>query len=423
MINGLGEYKKSEEELLLLQKINNMLNSGISQEKVFKEIVEGLRSLYGYDPVAIHILSKDQKHLIIKSIAADSNIVHKFEKLTGVSILGYKARLYEGGLLEEIVETKKPVVTDDIVEVLKSYTDNKSLHAMAEVVAKLTDAKWGLGVPLLAGDKVIGTIGCGSKEIPSISDTLGLAKFADQAGLAIEKGQTYEQLEYAYKELKHSNRLKDLFIDIMRHDLFNPAGAVKNLADLILMDEEDPDKQEELELILYNANNIIDMIENASKLAMLESGEKLKFKNDNLGDILKGAVNDLTLQAEKKNTKIIVEVNGEFIARVSPLIYDVFLNLIDNAIKYGPEDSNINVSINQQNHSYSISVADRGEGIPDEFKESIFTRFKRVHKGGVKGTGLGLAIVKKVMDAHKGKVLVEDNPEGGTIIKVLLPKD
>ncbi|MEE8358746.1 MAG: HAMP domain-containing sensor histidine kinase, partial [Candidatus Hydrothermarchaeales archaeon] len=62
------------------------------------------------------------------------------------------------------------------------------------------------------------------------------------------------------------------------------------------------------------------------------------------------------------------------------------------------------------------------EGIPDEYKEGVFDRFKRVKKEGVKGTGLGLAIVKKVVEAHNGRVWVEDNPGGGSIFYVTLPQ-
>jgi len=69
-----------------------------------------------------------------------------------------------------------------------------------------------------------------------------------------------------------------------------------------------------------------------------------------------------------------------------------------------------------------VMVKDRGEGVPDEYKEKIFRRFERRMKEGVKGTGLGLAIVRRVMEFHKGKVWVEDNPGGGSIFCVLLPK-
>ncbi|WP_457555434.1 sensor histidine kinase, partial [Candidatus Pyrohabitans sp.] len=72
--------------------------------------------------------------------------------------------------------------------------------------------------------------------------------------------------------------------------------------------------------------------------------------------------------------------------------------------------------------SYIVRVKDFGEGVPDEFKEPIFERFKRREKRGVKGTGLGLAIVKRIAELHSGKVWVEDNSPKGAVFVVKLPK-
>ncbi|MEE8358922.1 MAG: PAS domain S-box protein [Candidatus Hydrothermarchaeales archaeon] len=237
-----------------------------------------------------------------------------------------------------------------------------------------------------------------------------------------ERKSTEKALKRYSEDLKKSNRLKDLFIDIMRHDLLNPAGAAKNMIDLALKNETDPHKKEILEIVHNSTGRIIDLVENASILAALESGETLEFKETDLGKVLKKVANEMAHQAEEKNVKIKVPENGEFKAQANPLMQDVFTNLIGNAIKYGPENSEVVAKIEGNGSSWKISVADKGEGIPDEYKESIFDRFKRVKKEGVKGTGLGLAIAKKVVEAHKGRVWCEDNPKGGSVFIVVLPK-
>ncbi|MEE8359163.1 MAG: ATP-binding protein [Candidatus Hydrothermarchaeales archaeon] len=201
---NIAERKYVEEELLLFQKINNTLYAGLSQEKVFKTIADSLRALYNYDSVAIHLLSKDQKHIIVKSYSSDSKVAKKLEKLTGLTLQGYKTPLYEGSILKEIVDTKKPIITEDITWILKSYTDRKSLQKMAKAAAKLTKARWGIGVPLLAGDKVVGIIGCGSIERLTDEDAQRLANFGAQAGLAIERRQKYETLQKMARELAES---------------------------------------------------------------------------------------------------------------------------------------------------------------------------------------------------------------------------
>ncbi len=422
MVKDIIEHKQAEEELLLLQKINNMLNAGVGPEEVFKIIVDGLRSLYNYESVAIHLLSEDKKHLTVDGYSSDSKLAQKLEKLTGLTINGYKVHLYEGSLFKEIVDTGKPVIADDVSWVLKSYAGKKIPQSIIKIAAKLTKANWGIGVPLLAGAKIVGVIGCGSRKKLTYEDAQRFANFGAQVGLAIEKAQTYDRLEIAYDGLKHSNQLKDLFIDIMRHDLLNPAGAARNMAKMVLEDEKDPNKKEPLQVILSSSNRIIEMIENASTLAKLESGEELEFEGRDLGDILKSVSMEMTPLADEKKMNIKITAKGEFKTLVTPLIYDVFSNLLSNAIKYGPENSDVIVGIEEDGSSWKISITDNGPGIPDKDKEAIFDRFKRIQKGEVRGSGLGLAIVKKIVEAHKGRVWVEDNPGGGSIFIVQLKK-
>ncbi len=200
MVKGVSERKPAEEELHLLLRINNMLSAGVSQEEVFKTIVDGLRSLHNYESVAIHLLSKDKKHLIVKGYSADSKVAKKIEKLTGLTVMGYKVYLYAGSLFQKVVDTGKPVITDDISWVLKSYAGRETHQSKIKIAAALTKAKWGIGVPLLARDKVVGVIGCGSVERLTDEDARRFANFGAQAGLAIERRQKYEILEEMVKE-------------------------------------------------------------------------------------------------------------------------------------------------------------------------------------------------------------------------------
>ncbi|MFQ5888181.1 MAG: response regulator, partial [Candidatus Hydrothermarchaeales archaeon] len=104
-----------------------------------------------------------------------------------------------------------------------------------------------------------------------------------------------------YKETIELKRLKDLFMDIMRHDLLNPAGIARNMAEMVLDDEKDSNKREALKTILRSSERIIEMIENASTLAKLESREKLEFKDRDLGEILRSVSAEMTHLADEKN--------------------------------------------------------------------------------------------------------------------------
>jgi len=105
------------------------------------------------------------------------------------------------------------------------------------------------------------------------------------------------------------------------------------------------------------------------------------------------------------------------------MIEDVFLNLISNTIKYSPFGSRIELDIQERGDRWVVSVKDFGEGIPEENKKKLFSRFERLGKEGIKGMGLGLAIAQRIVDLHGGHIWVEDNPDGGSIFYVSLPKE
>jgi hypothetical protein len=110
-------------------------------------------------------------------------------------------------------------------------------------------------------------------------------------------------------------------------------------------------------------------------------------------------------------------------AAVNPVIEEVFSNLLSNAVKYSPPGSRVVVDFQNEANRWKVMVADQGIGIPNEHKESIFDRFERGERGGIKGMGLGLAIAKRTVDLHNGKIWVEDNTPRGSVFIVELPKE
>ena len=229
-----------------------------------------------------------------------------------------------------------------------------------------------------------------------------------------------EKIKRYAVELEKSNRLKDLFIDIMRHDLLSPAGVIRSAAALGLREETDTLKRDDLDMIHRSSQRMIELIQNASALAKLESEGHLPLEPTDLEAMILGVARDLGPVAEEKGIRLTIAGGFEGSIPANPLLASVFSNLIGNAVKYSPENSEILIAIARRDRGCLISVTDRGEGIPDPAKEKIFTRFTRLHKGVVKGTGLGLAIVKKIVELHEGRVWVEDAPGGGSVFLVQL---
>jgi len=237
---------------------------------------------------------------------------------------------------------------------------------------------------------------------------------------------TYDRLtteKIKKSELERSNKLKDLFTDIMRHDLLNPAGAIKGFNEILYLKEEDAEKKKIIETIARQSDKLISMIDSAAKLAKFESSHQLDLKKKDLGAIVRNAAESMDHGLKDKNITLELAMPGRYPSQVNEVIEEVFSNLMSNAIKYSPEGSRIKVEIVDAGGYWKVHVIDNGDGIADENKSRIFERFTRADRKGIKGSGLGLAIVKRIVDLHNGFVGVNDNPEGkGSMFWVALKK-
>jgi len=191
-----------QEELLLLGKINGLLNAGAPLKTVFKTITEGLASVFRYKSTAMYVIDEKREHAICKAYHVDSKLVRKLEKMTGLKSQEYTAPLYDGSLLTEIINKKEPVITDDTAWTVRSHTTDKTIQTIAPAIAKASGVKWGLGAPLISGKKIVGIVGVGSIRKLTKVDAERLAHFGQHAGLAIERAELHSRLEDYSRELE-----------------------------------------------------------------------------------------------------------------------------------------------------------------------------------------------------------------------------
>lgn len=229
-----------------------------------------------------------------------------------------------------------------------------------------------------------------------------------------------DELNIRLKELEHSNRMKDIFVDIIRHDLLNPAGIVKGYIEVLLEIEEDEDKRKMLNTAFRASERLIELIENASKFSTLEEIEKVAMNEMDLRDVLKNAYYSVEYIYKQKN--ITIELPEKSVKlKANPLLEDVFSNIMSNAAKYSPDGSRVRVQIKEYGDSVGVDIYDEGIGIPEENRETVFNRFERLEKMGVSGTGLGLAIAKRIVELHSGKIWVEGSEPVGSVFRVKIP--
>jgi hypothetical protein len=221
-----------------------------------------------------------------------------------------------------------------------------------------------------------------------------------------------EHLSRANKELKYLHDTKDVFVDILRHDLMNPAGIIKGYSEFLSNKMDDPLMDKSVRMICKSNNKMIDLIESASKYAKLESIEDIVFERIDIISILMNVMEDLEPHSSKKSIDVSLAFKGECHVYANPMVDSVFFNYLSNAIKYSPEGSKVELDVADLGDHWKVVVRDNGIGVLDADKPFVFERFTRLNYDHIKGAGLGLAIVKKIAELNNGQVGVEDNPDG-----------
>ena len=236
-----------------------------------------------------------------------------------------------------------------------------------------------------------------------------------------ERKRAEEETRRVAAELIEANRLKDIFTDVLRHDILNPVNSIVLGIELLLRCEPDPRKTDMLKRVKQSAMSLVEMTNNAAKLAKATVGQALECFAMDPVQVLRSVLADFEHQLDAKNITLVDRSLASFSARFNPTMKDVFANLISNAIKYSPAGTSIELAVEDHGDSWLFIVKDQGDGVPDKHKEGIFNRFERHEKEGVQGSGLGLAITRQIVGLHGGRIWVEDNPPGGSVFVVRIP--
>lgn len=216
------------------------------------------------------------------------------------------------------------------------------------------------------------------------------------------------------------------FMMAITHELKTPIAVTKlNLETLQKRKLEEEQQQKLISNTLQEANRMNALCNNLLLSSQMESeAYQMTAEKINLGDLLNTCVKDFMVRFPSKTITISIDDDIE-ISGDTFLLQMAFNNLIENAIKYSPKESAVEVSLDFQNEFCTIQVRDGGSGIADADKTKVFEKFYRIGSDATqhsKGTGLGLFLVKKIIAAHHGNVSVIDNIPNGSIFVVELKK-
>jgi len=377
-IQDITSLKNMEDTLIALSKTFRDIKLAKSEEEIYDISVKALKNILNFNNAAIFKVDGN-KLLLVKTIGY--RIAH-FE----VDINGDK------GVIAWVARNKRSLYIPDVTK--------EPLYIDTEANSRCEYA-----TPIIIDGNVYGVLDVEGKEIDGISQEKRnlidmLAQHMSVALKSLEK----------QKALEKAKNYQELMLRIVSHDLKNPLSVISGYVELMKEDYV-PDYIEVIEKATERAFEIIEKARLFSKLgAKRIEGEKIEM---NIREEI-DAVSSM-IKAKYPNAHIDIEMPSIKIYGY-PLLKEVFMNILDNAFKYGAE--NVKVKCKENENSVILKIIDDGPGIPDDKKESIFDAFETLEHGG---SGLGLNIVKMIVEMHNGKVWVEDNKPSGSIFVIELP--
>jgi len=237
-------------------------------------------------------------------------------------------------------------------------------------------------------------------------------------------------LQDSTRFIKLDNMRKE-FVANVSHEIRTPITTIKGWAETILMIEnmETADRNENLEVILFECDKITLLVEDLLELSKFDNNQfKINVSKVDLVDLTKQTAYSIRLEASRMQQKIEFETELEnaYVNADSSRIIQVFTNVINNAVKYSSSEGVITITITDDKDFYVVNIRDTGEGIPKESVGMLFERFYRVDKARSRssgGTGLGLPIAKEIMEIHQGKISITSELGVGTDVKIEFNKN
>ena len=251
-----------------------------------------------------------------------------------------------------------------------------------------------------------------------------LETFINQTALAVERARSADEAQEA-RVRAETERLRNALLTSVSHDLRTPLATITGAATTILESGAHLDhrtQQELLESVREEADRLNRLVQNLLEMTRLESGA-LQLRRDwhPLEEVVGAALGRLSKSLGTRRVTVNIPPELPLVAIDDVLIEQVFVNLLENAIKYTPPDSAIRILVSATDQSVTVEVADHGPGLPKGHEARVFEKFYRAASDGRRGAGLGLAICRGVVAAHGGRIWAHNLPEGGVAFLFTLP--
>jgi len=399
------------EEIRTLVKVTEQINAGLILDEVLNHVFDSFRPIIPYHRIGFALIDDGGAMVRARWSRSDASDVR-------ISA-NYEAPL-RGSSLEKIIETGRPRILNDLDAYLRQHPTSESTKKIVEEGMRSS-----LTCPLIANGKPIGFMFFSSME-PNTYRNIHVEIFqqiAGQLAVIVEKGRLYQ-------ELLELNKLKDKFLGIAAHDLRNPIGTVKGYLSILsdgFLGEVAAPQREVMEKMNRACEKMLALIDDLLDVSAIESGRlAIEPEDVDLREYLAEVYESSRLLGKAKSIEVKMELeDGLPEVRFDPKRIDqVINNLITNAIKFSYPGTTVTLRAGRADRELRITVADQGQGIPEDEIGKVFVEFGRTSvrpTGGERSTGLGLAIVKRMVEAHGGRIWVESEVGKGSMFTFALP--
>jgi two-component system sensor histidine kinase KdpD len=285
-----------------------------------------------------------------------------------------------------------------------------------------------LYVPITAGARALGVLRVEVRDVRRAQDPIErqlLDAIADQAGIAFERAALAARSAQEQMATQ-AERLRSSLLSSLSHDLRTPLAGIEGAASALKdgADRLSPEGRAELaQTILEEARRMMRLVSNLLEMVRVESGAlQVQREWQSIEEVIGVAL--LRLEERLRGHPVRTEIPADLplVAMDGLLIEQALVNLLENAAKYAPPGTPIDVTAALDDARLVIAIADRGPGVPHDEAERIFDKFYRSARNErVGGAGLGLTIVRAIALAHGGRVWVETRAGGGSVFRLALP--
>ncbi len=421
-------YKRNAELAIknkALSLLGNLYETSIltlKPEVLARKVADSVKESLNYESVTVFLYTKEGD-ILTQIGTSRSERYDEQLRLAGLTLDDLIIRNASAAdFFDEVFNKRHPVLNREFGFHLKH---NAMDEQQVKMLAERAHLKSTTMYPLALGDRVLGMLTISMNReyevLPDYEKEI-IKSIVNVITLAIDKSLTYEELQVANEKLKSLDKLKTEFLSLAAHQLRSPLTAIRGYTSMLLegsFGNVDEKQKEAINRVYESSTHLTKVVEDLLNVSKIEAGGmKYEMAPFDLEKPVHDLATDLSVTAQKKGLALTFTtdqkgpytVNGDM-----EKLRQVFLNIIDNSIKY-TEKGSVTVSLARDATAGTIrmNVTDTGMGISAEEKEKLFQKFSRGAGGKTNtgGSGLGLYLAKQIVEAHGGHIVI-DSPGAG----------